>query len=85
MGFDRSKRISVGPLRFNLSKSGIGVSVGVTGLRFGVGPGGNYVGFQCRTGSISGHLARQRGDGRAGTPRSALLGESACVALSMAL
>jgi Protein of unknown function (DUF4236) len=43
MGFYLRKSISVGPLRFNLSKSGIGVSVGVTGLRFGVGPRGNYV------------------------------------------
>ena len=43
MGFYLRKSISVGPLRFNLSKSGIGVSAGVTGLRFGVGPRGNYV------------------------------------------
>lgn len=43
MGFYLRKSISVGPLRFNLSKSGVGVSVGVKGLRFGVGPRGNYV------------------------------------------
>lgn len=43
MGFYLRKSISVGPLRFNLSKSGIGVSAGVKGLRFGVGPRGNYV------------------------------------------
>lgn len=43
MGFYLRKSINVGPLRFNLSKSGIGVSAGVTGLRFGVGPRGNYV------------------------------------------
>ncbi len=43
MGFYLRKSISVGPLRFNLSKSGIGVSTGVKGLRFGVGPRGNYV------------------------------------------
>mgnify|MGYP000616633669 CR=1 FL=1 len=43
MGFYPRKSISVGPLRFNLSKSGIGVSAGVTRLRFGVGPRGNYV------------------------------------------
>lgn len=43
MGFYLRKSISVGPLRFNLSKSGIGVSAGVTGLHFGVGPRGNYV------------------------------------------
>jgi len=43
MGFYLRKSISVGPLRFNLSKSGIGVSAGVKGLRFGAGPRGNYV------------------------------------------
>ena len=43
MGFYLRKSVRVGPLRFNLSKSGIGVSAGVTGLRFGVGPRGNYV------------------------------------------
>lgn len=43
MSFYLRKSISVGPLRFNLSKSGIGVSAGVKGLRFGVGPRGNYV------------------------------------------
>src|SRR5262245_11698907 len=43
MGFYLRKSIRVGPLRFNLSKSGIGVSAGVKGLRFGVGPRGNYV------------------------------------------
>lgn len=37
------KSITVGPLRFNLSGSGIGVSAGVKGLRFGTGPRGNYV------------------------------------------
>jgi hypothetical protein len=43
MGFYLKKSISVGPLRFNLSKSGIGVSAGIKGLRFGAGPRGNYV------------------------------------------
>lgn len=43
MGIYLRKSISVGPFRFNLSKSGIGVSAGVTGLRFGVGPRGNYI------------------------------------------
>jgi Protein of unknown function (DUF4236) len=43
MGFYLRKRVKVGPLRFNLSKSGIGVSAGVRGLRFGTGPRGNYV------------------------------------------
>jgi hypothetical protein len=43
MGFYIRKSISVGPIRFNLSKSGIGTSVGVKGLRLGSGPRGNYI------------------------------------------
>lgn len=43
MGFYLKDSVSVGPFRFNLSKSGIGLSVGVTGLRFGLGPRGRYV------------------------------------------
>src|SRR5215469_16409017 len=43
MGFYIRKAISFGPLRFNLSKSGVGVSVGVKGARVGTGPGGTYI------------------------------------------
>jgi len=43
MPFYIRKYVSLGPVRFNLSKSGIGTSVGVKGLRFGSGPRGNYV------------------------------------------
>lgn len=43
MSFYLRKSISVGPLRFNLSNSGVGVSVGVKGFRVGAGPRGNYV------------------------------------------
>ena len=37
------KSLKVGPIRFNLSKSGIGTSVGVKGLRIGSGPRGKYI------------------------------------------
>ena len=38
------KSVRVGPVRFNFSKSGIGASVGVRGLRYGVRPDGrSYV------------------------------------------
>jgi hypothetical protein len=37
------KSVKAGPFRFNLSKSGIGVSAGVKGLRIGTGPRGHYV------------------------------------------
>jgi hypothetical protein len=43
MGFYTRKSISVGPFRFNLSQSGIGVSTGLKGFRVGTGPRGNYV------------------------------------------
>lgn len=43
MPFYLRKSVKVGPLRFNLSKSGVGVSAGVKGFRVGSGPRGNYV------------------------------------------
>lgn len=43
MGFYLRKSLKAGPFRFNFSKSGVGVSVGVKGLRIGTGPRGNYV------------------------------------------
>jgi len=35
MGFYLRKSLRVGPLRFNLSKSGIGLSAGIKGFRIG--------------------------------------------------
>lgn len=43
MPFYMRKSVKVGPFRFNLSKSGVGVSAGVKGFRVGTGPRGNYV------------------------------------------
>lgn len=43
MPFYIRKSVSVGPFRFNLSKSGIGVSAGIKGLRIGTGPKGHYI------------------------------------------
>ena len=43
MGFYIRKSLSVGPFRFNLRKSGIGLSTGIRGFRIGTGPRGNYV------------------------------------------
>jgi hypothetical protein len=43
MSFYLRKSLSVGPFRFNLSGSGVGMSVGVKGFRVGAGPRGNYV------------------------------------------
>ena len=45
MGVYFRKRLRMGPLRFNLSKRGVGMSVGVKGLRIGTRAGrrGTYV------------------------------------------
>ena len=43
MPFYLRKSVRAGPFRFNLSNSGVGVSVGVKGLRIGTGPRGHYV------------------------------------------
>ena len=43
MGFYLKKGFNIGPLRINLSKSGVGFSLGGKGLRLGSGPQGTYV------------------------------------------
>jgi hypothetical protein len=43
MGLTFAKSVRFGPVRFNFSGSGIGVSAGIPGLRFGVGPRGALV------------------------------------------
>ncbi|MBD3762841.1 DUF4236 domain-containing protein [Rhizorhabdus sp.] len=43
MPFYFRKSVSAGPFRFNFSNGGVGVSVGVKGLRIGTGPRGHYV------------------------------------------
>jgi hypothetical protein len=56
------KALRVGPFRLNLSKGGLGVSVGVKGLRVGANPRGNislFAGrfglyFRERVGKVSG-------------------------------
>lgn len=43
MPFYIRKSVSAGPFRFNFSKGGVGVSVGIKGLRIGTGPRGHYI------------------------------------------
>ena len=43
MGWYLRKSLKLGPLRFNLSKSGVGTSIGVKGFRVGTGPKGPYL------------------------------------------
>jgi hypothetical protein len=64
MGFYLRKAFSFGPVRLNLSRSGLGMSVGVTGARLGVGPRGSYVHL-----GRGGVYYRQTLGGRGGTQR----------------
>jgi len=43
MPFSLRKSVKAGPFRFNFSKSGVGLSVGIKGLRVGTAPRGHYV------------------------------------------
>lgn len=43
MGFYFRKSVNIGGLKFNFSKSGVGVSTGIKGFRIGTGPRGNYI------------------------------------------
>lgn len=43
MGWFIRKSLAFGPLRVNLSKSGLGTSVGIRGFRVGTGPRGRYL------------------------------------------
>ena len=45
MGRSFRRSLKFGPLRVNVSKSGVGVSAGVRGARVAVGPRGTYVSF----------------------------------------
>jgi DnaJ-domain-containing protein 1 len=66
MSFYIRKSVSFGPLRVNLSKSGIGLSAGVRGARISTGPRGTYINMgrnglyyrQRIDGSIEGHNYR---------------------------
>jgi hypothetical protein len=52
MGLSFAKSVKCGAVRFNVSGSGIGVSVGIPGLRIGTGPRGAYIG-----GGLGGQVA----------------------------
>lgn len=61
MPFYFRKSVSFGPVRVNFSRSGVGISAGVKGLRFGAGPRGHYV--QAGVGGI--YYRHNLGTGRA--------------------
>lgn len=54
MGLSFSKSVKFGAVRFNFSGSGIGMSVGIPGLRIGTGPRGAYI-----SGGVAGFRYRQ--------------------------
>jgi hypothetical protein len=83
VGLYLRKSFRAGPVRFNLSKSGIGVSAGVKGFRVGVGPRGNYVhagrnGFYYRASLPSGQSERLSSPG----PEQAKVGQAPPRAIS---
>lgn len=69
MGLSFSRSVKLGAVRFNFSGSGIGVSVGIPGLRIGTGPRGAYI-----SGGVAGFRYRQSlgGTARARQPPQAL-------------
>ena len=80
MGFYFRKSLRFGPLRFNLSKRGVGASIGVEGKRVGVDAGGHeYV-----AGGRHGFYFRERGSRvGAGFLVAVVLGVIAMLALMM--
>ena len=64
MGFYLRKSLSFGPVRFNLSKSGIGVSAGVRGARVGVSATGRAYVHAGRSGL---YFRQSLGSGRSST------------------
>lgn len=70
MGFYVRKALRAGPFRVNVSRSGLGLSVGVRGARFGAGPRGGY-GHAGRGGLYFRHTLSARRRGRAGAGRPA--------------
>ncbi len=70
MPFHIRDSINLGPFRINLSKSGLGFSAGVKGLRIGTGPRGHYI-----HAGINGIYYRKTLAGLGRKPRSAPTGE----------
>ena len=75
MPFYLRKSIKAGPFRFNLSKSGAGLSFGIKGLRIGSGPRGNYIhagrgGLYYRTSVSKAGLKVKNSNSKQGTSHS---------------
>ena len=72
MGFRFRKSVSLGPMRLNLSKSGIGMSAGVPGARIGINRRGTYgsVGIPGTRIHSTSHLSNPKSRGSSDTSRS---------------
>ena len=72
MGLYLRKGFRLGPIRLNLSKSGLGVSGGIKGAKIGIGPRGTYF----NGGSDGLYYRKHLGSGKkAGSPSSASQGD----------
>jgi hypothetical protein len=70
MSFYLRKTVKAGPFRVSLSRSGIGMSTGVPGLRVGTGPCGSYIRVGAHGVYYRQTLSRPGGRGRAVPRRS---------------
>ncbi len=78
MGLSFSRSVKFGAARFNFSGSGIGVSVGIPGLRIGTGPRGAYIsggmgGFRYRKSLNAGQPPTLRPTATPGRPQAVLV------------
>ena len=76
MGFYLRKSFSAGPIRFNLSRSGVGLSAGVTGARLGLSSTGQVLAHGGRGGIYYRKSLGGSGSSRSGTTGHASLGET---------
>lgn len=84
MGLTFSKSVRFGAVRFNFSGSGIGMSVGIPGLRVGTGPRGAYIsggvgGFRYRRSLGAAPSARPAASMAPALPRGAVEGPAPLV------
>lgn len=77
MGLTFSKSVRIGAVRFNFSGSGIGISVGVPGLRIGTGPRGAHI-----SGGIGGFRYRRSLGTAQGRPAARFSGDQSVPALA---
>ncbi len=88
MGLSFSRSVKFGAVRFNFSGSGIGMSLGVRGMRVGTGPRGAYIsgglgGFRYRK-SLNGGRQASRATASPDRPRDARVAEDVNIVATVA-